>query len=217
MRLLEFSLLDKLDDEQKAIMSEHSLGVNEEIVEVFNALKQIKKECQPFLKAVDYQPFNKYAILRGLKNTNGELHVKKQVRLGDRKPKDTPHDLHEIINDYFTDKFGEPFRNAMFVVGSDRIAGEYGQQYSIFPAGNFTFLWSDQITDLYEELAIDEMSFLRNGQADQVLSSYRNTDLQRAILSKHEIMIRCESYHGLFTDLTGHPTYLKAVTEYLKP
>ena len=100
---------------------------------VQDKVQQIWHECKPFLEASNGIP-----LYRGMKNLAGKGTVlKKRVRLDDRTPKDMAGDLHNAINNFFVDKFGEEFRNAMFCSGDDTEVTTYGAIYQIFPVGDF--------------------------------------------------------------------------------
>ena len=107
----------------------------------------IKKDCQPYLQ--EAQPFTpENSLLRGL-GSSTQTFMKKAIRLDDRKPKDIPLELHNRINDFFDQKYGESFRNAMFC-SSDYIQAEnYGIVYYIFPIGEFKSLWNPNVEDLF--------------------------------------------------------------------
>jgi len=228
MRLAEVTM-DDISKEQQYIMQKHEIGVNDETLAMFRALDAIKKDCQPYLQSVDYQPFTQYSLYRGITalSTPLPLHILKDVRLAARKPKDTSVYLNGFINDYFETYYGEPFRQSVFVTSSQSEASTYGALYLIFPTGDFTFLWSPEWEDLYNATAQHELKpespdphhsrKLELKFIDNVLSTYTTKDFKRAILSKHEIMIRSKSYHGISMNFQSvrSPSYTTGYQEYL--
>lgn len=74
----------------------------------FNALvEMIKKDCAPFLQAIDGAGF----LYRGVQTTSGRnvlnsiVYYEKKVRT-DRKPLSTEPRLSKIVDDWFEKKFG---------------------------------------------------------------------------------------------------------------
>jgi len=188
---------------KEIIIKESNTNKIEEIMNTFTLDKSlvrdlmlIGKNCKPFLKEINYDIFN-YSLFRGLNSE--ENFIQSRVRLSDRKPRDTDINVHNAINKYFVEKFGEPFRNALFATGDVSVAVEYGDVYFIFPVGDFTFCWSTEIEDLLpisEELEddIEEiLNTLKNG-------NYSNTNLLKAINSDNEIMIRSQSVYCIKLD-----------------
>jgi len=171
---------------------------------IYNIL-DIKKDCQPYLnenKDPLYSP-----LYRGLGKKISDPMVTKTVRLDDRKPSDTPQQLHDVFNSYFTKHHGHPFRNAMFVSGSDIEASGYGKVYKIFPIGDYNYVWSSDIDDLWmtfdnwtaeEGYRYDDNNEYLSFLNEVVKKAQWHTDnLKAAIDSKHEIMMRCGSYHAI--------------------
>jgi len=94
----------------------------------------VKRDCRPFL-----QQAHGLKVYRGI--NSGEHFLHKKARLGDRIPKDTSPRQHREFNHQFLTQFGENFRNGIFASGDDGIASNYGDVYSIYPIGEFKFLW----------------------------------------------------------------------------
>lgn len=181
-------------------------------------VKLIRRDCKPFLNEVQYPAM--YKLYRGMNSENSAF-FKKNVRLTDRTPSDMPQNMHDRLNKFFTIKFGAPFRNALFVSGSSSMAMEYGNEtYVIFPIGEFKFLWSPQVPDLWN--IWDELRPLQGGMTDEefkkvekeqfekfynrYLTTFQDTDLKAAIKSNHEIMLRCKSYYAVVYE---SPIYFK--------
>ena len=180
--------------------------------ELNKIIKLIHKNCQPFLTQAKGG-----ALYRGLKED--EHFLKKKARLQGRKPLNTPGDIHKMLNQFFTLKHGEPFRDAMFATGNMNIADNYGNAlYRVFPIGQFEFLWSPKVHDLYQEwenMDTDwyatpaEMKKLHKKFHDRHLAkNYKTTGMAQAISSKNEIMIRCKNYYAvnqeIFWDVPDH-------------
>jgi hypothetical protein len=105
--------------------------------------KKIHKECKPFLRAS-----KGYSLWRGMWN-KGDKIGKYKVRK-DRKPLDTPADVHKELDIIFKRHFGWPARSSgLLTTGDEKVAATYGYSYQIFPIGKFRFIWSEGVHDLY--------------------------------------------------------------------
>ena len=180
--------------------------------ELIPSLDLIKRECQPFLQQWGQQP-----LIRGVKRGATNF-IKKEVHLEDRVPKDTPRRLHTQFNKAFVNEFGLPFRNAMFASGDHAIAKDYGLPYTVFPIGDFKFIWSKEVDDLYgqwqrvephrqhDDPESDEYWEWRLSRAEkrfteQSVKKYQTTELNKAISSRHEIMLWVDSYYGINVEI----------------
>ena len=170
-------------------------------------IKRIQKECEPYLEAIDYNVLE-YRLYRGMKGTN-EPYMTGRVRLEGRKPQATGTHVHDAVNEWFTKKFGEPFRNALFTSSDPSFAADYGNLFIVFPTGNFSFVWSEEVEDMYNlEYALDERveQDKEEGNTDIMHShigdymkelGYRTSGFTSAMHSGQEIMIRTPVYYGI--------------------
>ena len=164
-------------------------------------IQLIRKHCQPYLQQVT----NPTAMYRGFGAYN-ELFAHNEVDLNKRPPINTPPEVHKALNIYFKKQFGAEFRNALFCTGNSQDASYYGRLFVVFPIGEFDFLWSPNIKDLF----VEYKRLAYKGETDlkefigllKRKGNYQTTDLNAAIISGKEIMIRCHSYYGLnFEDI----------------
>jgi len=164
-------------------------------------VKTIKWDCKPFLTQAKGK-----ILFRGLGYARDDF-MKKTVRLSDRVPKDMPEEIHNKLNKFFVMKHGAPFRNALFLSGDNAQADEYGSLYRIYPIGNFEFLWSPAVNDLFSswedyaygwdaEYGYPEEN-LRDFHNEILKNNYTTNDLAKAIGSGNEIMLRCKSYYAI--------------------
>jgi len=111
--------------------------------EMREAQDKIHEECMPWLTAS-----KGYIIWRGQKAScyrYGPCKVRKN-----RKPLDTPLDVHKEFDKIFKKHFGWQCRSeGLLVSGDKQVAGSYGRPFQIFPIGKFRFVWSKQVHDLY--------------------------------------------------------------------
>lgn len=190
--------------------------------ELISYLNEIKKDCQPFLNEWGNVP-----LIRGVK-TVPDSFVKKEVRLADRRPKDTPRRLHNKFNKALTELTGLPYRNGMFASGRSDVAADYGNPYIVFPMGNFKYIWSGLISDLYgkwQEVEPREhnnespaefskrLGDVEDEYIKKSMPSYKSTDLPTAINSGHEIMFWTTGYYGIHEILFNN--HQQFIIEYL--
>ena len=164
----------------------------------------IKRDCMGFIRQANGQ-----YLYRGLGTASDEF-LSKSIRLTGRMPKDVPSLLHYTINEYFINNFGAPFRNAMFCSGSQHLADFYGNIYGVFPIGNFDFVWSPEVDDLYmewDEVEHDEHDVMVDNLMDEVAQTYKNDNLEQAIKSNNEIMVRTRDYYAIKNEIIQDPKY----------
>lgn len=170
-------------------------GPDEATVEFIN---KVKSDCQPFLEQIHYN-IKQLGLWRGIPQRFGgrmkaDTFIHKQVRLEDRAPRDSENKQHKLWNNWFKKNLGEPFRNAMFATGDEHETSPYGSAYMIFPVGNFTFAWSPHVTDL----SLNQITTNAKSTHERLSAAeYQTDNLQAAIFSGHEIMIRCKEYYGV--------------------
>jgi len=68
-----------------------------------------------------------------------------------RSPKDTPQELHDHLNEMFKKKFGWPVRSGIFTVPNRSTASKYGDTFNFFPIGDYKYVYSKEVTDLFQE------------------------------------------------------------------
>lgn len=107
--------------------------------------KILRRDCKPFLK-------EKTSFWRGIekrKTKDIEIFPSRQ----ERRPKDTTKEVQKLLDRLFKKKFGwRPRSTGIFTLRYKVSVMEYGKPYLFFPIGRFKFLYSSQITDLYNRL-----------------------------------------------------------------
>ena len=172
-------------------------------------LDTIKRHCQPYLQQNPW-PLTK-PLWRGMRDSRE--FILKEVRKTDRKTVDTPKPVHDTLNHAFSKLFGIPYRNGLFATGKKADALSYGNEFLIFPAGRFKFIWSPQIKDIWDELVtkfyINRDHNQSKEELERIYEYFTTTDLYRvdslptAIRSGHEIMIWCDAYYAINNDSFG--------------
>jgi hypothetical protein len=188
----------------------------------------IARNCQPYIQEMNGEI---YSLLRGM--NEHQTFIKKRVRLNDRTPMAMSLRLQKTMNEYFSSQFGSPFRNAALCTGDHNHAQIFGTVFSVFPIGEYQYLWSPDIADVnwaygafrtnyqfdYADSNELDTGFMKNVIAD---ATFRTIDLSVAIASEKEIMLRCNSYYGVSNDIIkdftpeqfkGMNTIIEAVIE----
>ncbi len=175
----------------------------------------VERDCQPFLKeskqmGLIYRGINQASIpIEAAKSvlptaealqSRAIMYWEKSVR-SDRQPKDTNRQQHQVIDDWFRSKFGFGARSeAMFCLGENgkQLLRQYGKPMIVFPIGEFKYVWSPTVADLYNEVGQNTMLMQNEDDLVDYLSQCRYIDshLHKAVNMKNEIMIKCDRYYA---------------------
>ena len=187
MRLLEY-----LHDEQ-----DYPSEVIEYIVENVNInfLKELNK-VEKFV----YRGSNTYF--------KTETYKVKDRNMDDREPTALHQYIHDKFNLYSLKKFGWKIRNGVFTTGNIENAEIFGDAYLFFPISDYKFLWSTKIEDVnfedkYEQYSSPNWAIFGLDDRDKQIidknvisdiKTYKNTNLEGAVNSGHEIIFNCKKY-----------------------
>jgi len=165
-------------------------------------IQELGRNCKPYLSqfnSVEEAFIN--GLYRGIRNEDN--FAVKNVRLNDRKPLGMNPGTMKDVNNYFKKEFGAPFRFSALCTGEKMLAQAFGDPYVIFPAGDYRFLWSPQVEDLNRATNKFYVN-LEPGEPDKIVPDlipakvqYTDKDLQGAIESGNEVMVRCNQYYAL--------------------
>lgn len=161
----------------------------------------IRRECKPFLEHDTSR-----LMYRGMQSKPS--HIYKQAVRSDRRPRNVDHKIHDALDAWFEEKFGFKARSeTAFVTGSFADAKSYGKPYAVFPIGDFKFVWSPEIGDLF---------FISHSVKPEGVASamdeiqYKTSDLEEAIDSGFEVMVKCDEYYAVpMEDWTHGRDFLK--------
>jgi len=155
------------------------------------------KNCKQYIKEAQGQ-----LLWRGVRKTPKV--ITSITPRTNREPRDTPKFIHEYFDKELFKKFGwKPRSSGVFCTGDLKHAEEYGPAVSVWPIGNFKYLWSPEVMDLYLEVTHlrskdpKEYDNLDYDLLKDMLNSYKNNNLREAILKGHEIMIGCNKYFAV--------------------
>lgn len=185
-----------------------------EFEEKLTPIEYIKRDCQPFLQQAD----DPLMLYRGMRFSDNQHFIRKKARLDNRQPQAMSDLSHKIINEYFVDEFGFPFRNGVFTVPNKNLASSFGITHNVFPIGEFRYLWSPKVEDLNYKLEDEEIGSTFDPEEYeeelvQTLESYKYRDfgLNDAADFGHEIMIWCLHYYAMPSSHIDHmlPQYFK--------
>src|SRR5574343_568799 len=160
------------------------------------------QDCKSFINEVCKMDYPREPLFRGVgRDTGMGKWTIKNSHLKDREPMNTDIQVHRLLNDAFEDRFGWKVRNGVFTTSDDKDARRYGHLFYVFPAGDFKFVWSSKMSDLYTDLDV-KFNVKNIAGARKVVDMYQDTDLEAAMKSGHEIMFKCERYYLFDVDYT---------------
>lgn len=116
--------------------------------ESFDEIKELLyRDCKPFIDELKKTNRIDNLLLSGRKKSN--KFFKGKVRK-DRRPKDTPIEIHNYVDDWFEANWNiRPRSNSIFCTTRRGNAESYGNIYFIFPIGNYKIVYNPNINDLY--------------------------------------------------------------------
>lgn len=187
--------------------------INENVEESLERKKDnIINACQPFLKMLKKTGYN---FLYSGRQTSKDVY-KRKVRKN-RRPSDTPQEIHDVVDNIFKREFGVRARgNSMFASVEWRAVRYYGAPYYLFPVGKYKLIWSSKVPDLFayikktlmdefntgvdlggffrgirddEEYFEEVMSFVEMHFEEKVLPTYNETRDTSDIKTPNEIMV----------------------------
>lgn len=132
----------------------------EAIDEISNLLL---KECNQFLKEVGSSIMLYRGTEREISKSKGyDKVIPRDVRM----PKDTPVEIHTVLDDEFKKKFGWRVRSqGVFATTSMDQAWNFGSYiYNFFPCNGYKYVYSDDIYDLTGHLTDEGILLVRSGK-----------------------------------------------------
>lgn len=103
----------------------------------------ITEDCAPFLKE-----FGNKRIYRGVKRYVSD--IKRITPRKNRKPKDVSLEVHKLCDNILNSIFGWKARSEGVFVTRDKLTAQgYGSMYLFFPIGEYKYIWSRYIADMW--------------------------------------------------------------------
>lgn len=144
--------------------------LNEKNNSIENVVKTLKKNCKKFIKEIK---FSKNFLFRGHKSFN-ELMIEKKRRK-DRKPKDLDIDTSKYFDVLFNKKFGWNVRSSgIFTTFDINTSEDYGNPYLFFPIGNYKYVYSYDVEDLYSLIDDDLYGINYNWKWEYEKNKYKD-------------------------------------------
>lgn len=106
----------------------------------------ILRDCSKWIEATKLSSAKAWHGTGGSGGAEVKL-IKNRYR---ESPSNSSKTLHDAANRILKDKFGwQPRMEGLFVSGDVDMAQSYGYEHLVFPKGDFKFVWSPEIQDLY--------------------------------------------------------------------
>jgi hypothetical protein len=169
--------------------------------ELLTVKELIERDCKPFLD----ESKRTFFLTRGIGDGPAEensiiglsgkhmMYFHKQVRT-DRKPTGSSQLLHQTADAYFEETFGVKSRsNSMFTFSENGGSSIYDNLCVVFPIGNFKFVWSPDVRDMFASAYGNTSDQIRQWLER---SNYQDDDFVGALKSYCEIMVTCGSYYA---------------------
>lgn len=153
----------------KRYINETLMSSQEKFVDKFTkTLLQLKKDCQEFLKESDGLP-----LFRGARS---ERSFKKYPTREYRSPTNSLNLDMILFNAYVERKWDIKnirSRHSLFTSGSAEHATYYGDVYLVFPCDGYEYLWSSNVTDLYDTWALKDIAIDEDNEK-QIIKAIEN-------------------------------------------
>jgi hypothetical protein len=121
--------------------------INENYSDFDEVRSMVQKNCQPYIKELKG---GSDLLWRGSRKRINHIERIKS-RLNNRRPTDTPREVHDYMNDLFKKRFGWYVRNGIFATGKYSETRNYGLGYIFFPIGKYEYVWSPETKDFFTE------------------------------------------------------------------
>ena len=155
--------------------------------------KMIKKDCKLFLKSTPRGRF----FWRGSEKKVDNVEKFKPRK--DRRPLSIKLSTHKALDDLFNEIFGWRARSqGVFATINNGDTRIYGTPYLFFPIGNFKFLYSLTIKDLWvptKRLNVVglESDIIVKKDLEDLVKSYTDKNLKN--VGSSEVMFKCKEYY----------------------
>jgi hypothetical protein len=111
----------------------------------------------------------------------------------DRKPANTPKEIHEVLDNLLYKKFGwRPRSEGVFCIADSEEASDYGYPMIVFPYDGFKYIWVPT-RDSY--ISISDPN--KDEKVENLLKGYTDTNITKALRAKYEITIKCSKYMAI--------------------
>lgn len=153
--------------------------LNEDEMQVSNDefIKIVQKECSEYLKNSSFET----QLFRGDRQKNAAFYAERPRK--NRHPTDTALAVHEILDQWFFEKFGTKYRSgAVFASPDPAHARRFGKLFYLFPTNGYKLCGSKKVNDLYKIVTSYPSTFIKTYEAEKYLNLkelHRYDDLSR--------------------------------------
>lgn len=153
---------------------------------------KIQAECKPFLKDIR----NAAGTLFRDDTKNRNKPIWKKVTRMNRRPLDTRQEVHDILDDWFLKKFGWRGRSNVLFCWPLKFTSQWvSSKWLVFPAGNYKYIWSDKVDDLWGSLgdmAYHESQDIVDYFIKHFADSYTDKNIKKSMIWEGEVMVNCK-------------------------
>lgn len=166
--------------------------------DVRRLVETLKQDCGPFLDAIKPILGTGKCFVRRIHGQPVSLYIKKTART-DRRPSDTDPEMHQAFDDEFKKKFGWGARSeGVFTYPAKDISKCFEGQHIFYPIGEFKFVYSPTVPDLFVEMMTDDP----DEEVPKLFPSYTSKNLLGVFHGKFdgrnlypEVMFKCKQYY----------------------
>jgi len=156
--------------------------------------KILLKDCQPFIQEMKQE---RQMLWRGTEMDIDGI-KKYTAKRTERSPKDMPIWVHNYLNDLYVKRIGWPVRSGVFCY-NENITDTYGKPKWLFPIGNYRYIWSREIDDLFHIFVDWKMEYIkdqRRAGVDPNKISIKNNDIREWATAVVEMIPYHNSHYG---------------------
>lgn len=148
MRLINFLNEGAIGDALKTPWENVDFGIDD-----------LLDKCRPYMNDLKKQRGKEPFLLWSGRGSTSMV-IERKVRRN-RRPVDTPKELHNFIDSVFEKEFGVRARsNSLFCYNNWGLTEQYGHAFAIFPIGKYKILYSREVGDLYDKFHIIDMHYM---------------------------------------------------------
>lgn len=154
------------------------------------------------------ESFETLSFYRGVSQRYDAQHPTIHKVRDDRRPRDSPENFHQVVDEWFYCRFGVRYRSeAIFLTSRKLTAQAYAATPAhlmrILPLSTYRYCWSPNAVDLL--FAAKKLEGARREDIQMHLEGleYREDHLTEAHGAGNEVMLYCERYITIPVHLTG--------------
>lgn len=177
-----------------------------------DAVALIKQDCAKFIEESDGNPLYRGGVAYHAESK--PLVITKVVRM-DREPSATSKHYTEVVDRCLEPIAGfKPRTQAMFTVGSSSTASCYGNVWMVFPVGDYKYIHSKYIFDLYMDL-FDRDDFGVNKA--EVFNIFEQIVIDTVPIDDLDEDSKDDLYDAMSAKSISHAFFVLDTTKYWKP